>query len=83
MCMGSGSETVVEPEVRGDREDRREHSRLSIQMVILMNFSKVLPSSRQASSNCNSADNPFRYSSFSPSSAVTASRVSHVTRGRL
>ncbi len=35
MCMGSGSETVVEPEVKGDR---REHSRLSRRMVILSRF---------------------------------------------
>ncbi len=43
MCMGSGSENVAGAEARGDRGDRREHSRLSRRMVILMNSSNVLP----------------------------------------
>ncbi len=53
--MGSvaGGAVAIAAEGKDERGSRRERRRLSRQMARLMNCSRVLPSSRQPSSDCS------------------------------
>ncbi len=63
-CMGSGLETGGDGLKLGERGKRRERIRLSIWMVSSMKSLRFLPSSRHASSACNSIFSPRRKSSL-------------------
>ncbi len=64
ICMGSGLKTGGDGLKLGERGKLRERIRLSIWMVSSMKSLKFLPSSRQASSACNSIFSPRRKSSL-------------------
>ncbi len=80
ICMGSvpGGAVAVTARAREGRGGRREQRRLSMWIARSMNCSRVLPSSRQASSDCSSELRPLRKRSLRGSASLHHVRAASV-----